>query len=77
MSKEVLDFNVNNCICEPYGCLEEATAKIKVKVGQLGSISLDLCTNCVKKFEIKESILEPVNRPLSNIGAIIAGGVPK
>jgi hypothetical protein len=53
MTKEVLDFQVNNGICEAYGCSQKATTKISVKVGQLGSISLDLCTNCTDKFDEK------------------------
>ena len=50
MTKEVLDFQVNNGICEAVGCFARATTKIKVKVGQLGSISLDLCNDCIGKF---------------------------
>ena len=51
MNKEVLDFQVNNSICEGYGCIEKAAAKIKVKVGNLGTISLLLCRKCVAKFQ--------------------------
>jgi hypothetical protein len=40
-----------NIICEGYGCFNKANTKINVKVGQLGTIPLDLCTNCVKKFD--------------------------
>jgi hypothetical protein len=76
MSQEVLDFPVNNSICEAHGCFEEATAKIKVKVGQLGSISVDLCSNCVKKFDIIWSLLDRFE-PLSNTGPIISGVVQK
>ena len=50
MNNEVLDSQVNNVICEGYGCFNKATTKINVKVGQIGTIPLDLCTNCVKKF---------------------------
>jgi hypothetical protein len=53
MNKEVIGFQVNN-ICEGYGCFEKATTKISVKVGQLGSISLDLCANCTEKFDVKD-----------------------
>jgi hypothetical protein len=65
MNKEVLDFQVNN-ICEAYGCFKKATTKISVKVGQLGSISLDLCNNCTKKFDQKGRMLESVHQPVSN-----------
>ena len=54
MNRELLDFQVNNT-CEAYGCFEKAATTIKVRVGHLGIIPLDLCANCVKKFdEIKE-----------------------
>ena len=55
MIKEALDFQVNNGICEAYGCSQIATTKISVKVGQLGTIPPDLCTDCVRKFD--ENIL--------------------
>jgi hypothetical protein len=54
MSKEVLDLQVYNSICEAVGCSEKATTKINVGVGNLGSISLDLCTNCVQKIVANE-----------------------
>jgi hypothetical protein len=54
MNNEVLHLEVNN-ICEGYGCFKKAATKIAVKVGQLGSISLDLCTDCVKKFDENSS----------------------
>jgi hypothetical protein len=41
---------VNNGICEAVGCFSPAEAQIKVKVGQLGNISLSLCNICVNKF---------------------------
>jgi hypothetical protein len=57
MTKEVMDSQVNN-ICEAYGCSHKATTKISVKVGQLGSISLDLCNNCTEKFDMCKTIAE-------------------
>jgi hypothetical protein len=51
MNKEVLHLQVNNVICEGYDCFNKATTTINVKVGQLGTILLDLCTDCVKKFD--------------------------
>jgi hypothetical protein len=50
MDKEIIDFQVNN-ICEAYGCFRKATTKISVRVGQLGTIPLDLCTDCMSKFD--------------------------
>jgi hypothetical protein len=58
MNKEVLGFQINNGICEASGCFKKATTKTKVKVGQLGSISLDVCANCVRKFDEKEQSSE-------------------
>jgi hypothetical protein len=51
MNKEVLHLQVNNVICEGYDCFNKATTTINVKVGQLGTILLDLCADCVKKFD--------------------------
>jgi hypothetical protein len=42
---------LNNSICEAFGCLSQATTKIIVNVGQKGTISLQLCENCVAKFQ--------------------------
>jgi hypothetical protein len=52
MDKEIMCFQVNKGICEAYGCFERATTQINVKVGQLGTIPLDLCFYCVKKFDV-------------------------
>jgi hypothetical protein len=51
MDKEIMCFQINKGICEAYGCFERATTQINVKVGHLGIILLDLCTDCVKKFD--------------------------
>jgi hypothetical protein len=53
MSKEVLDFPVNNSICEAVRCFEKATSQIVVKVGDQREIALNLCRNCIDKFEDK------------------------
>jgi hypothetical protein len=54
MDKQVMDSQVNN-ICEAYGCSQKATTKVNVKVGLRGTIPLDLCTDCVKKFDENSS----------------------
>lgn len=51
LTQNTLPATVNNIICEGYGCFKKATTRIDVKVGQLGSISLDLCANCTEKFD--------------------------
>ena len=50
---QTLDLVSNNCICEAVGCFEKATIDIKVEVGQGKKITLNLCKDCVKKFEDK------------------------
>jgi hypothetical protein len=55
-----------NIICEGYGCFKKAATKINVQVGQLGTIPLDLCADCVKKFDVTKNVLEQVEEPFSN-----------
>jgi hypothetical protein len=45
-----IPLEVNNGICEAAGCFLPAEVQLKVKVGQLGTILLSLCKNCVSKF---------------------------
>lgn len=42
------EFNVT---CEAAGCDSKARDKVIVKVGNLGVITLLLCSNCVPKFQ--------------------------
>jgi hypothetical protein len=51
-----MELQVNNTICEAVGCFEKATTKVNVKVGNLGSVSLDLCIDCVGKFDKNDNI---------------------
>ncbi len=70
MNNEVLYLQINNLICEGFGCFKKATTKINVKVGQIGTIPLDLCTDCVKKFDentpgksnLKQQLISPEYR---------------
>jgi hypothetical protein len=50
MNKNDSEFVINNVICEAVGCFAEARVQIEVRAGQLGTISLSLCKNCVSKF---------------------------
>ena len=50
MSKNRIDFQANNCICEAVECREQASQKIEVKVGNMGTVTLYLCSSCVGKF---------------------------
>jgi hypothetical protein len=42
--------DVNNSICEANDCTARATTQLSVSVGDLGNISLSLCSNCVTRF---------------------------
>jgi hypothetical protein len=53
MSHSTLSSEVNNSICEAYGCYAKATTEISVNVGELGTISLLLCKDCVNRFTEK------------------------
>lgn len=37
-------------ICEGLKCNEQATLKATVNVGQLGTVDLNLCRNCIMRF---------------------------
>jgi hypothetical protein len=37
-------------ICEGLRCNEQATVQVTLPVGELGTIELNLCKNCVPKF---------------------------
>jgi hypothetical protein len=50
---QTLDLVSNNGICEAVGCFKNATINIGVKVGQGKEITLNLCKDCVNKFEDK------------------------
>ena len=50
MNQCKMPLEVNNGICEAVGCILRAEVQLKVKVGQIGSISLFLCNICVNKF---------------------------
>jgi hypothetical protein len=54
MSENTISSEIYNVICEAYGCYAKATTEISVKVGQQGTISLQLCKDCVNKFTDKK-----------------------
>jgi hypothetical protein len=41
----------NKIVCEAIDCLSFATQEIKVSAGKFGTISLNLCNNCVNLFK--------------------------
>jgi hypothetical protein len=54
MDQQIIETEVNNDISEAVRCFAKATTEIAVKVGNLGTISLDLCEDCAKQFEDKD-----------------------
>ena len=50
MDDNYTDADANNLICEATRCFEKATNNIPIKVGNLGIITLLLCSNCLAKF---------------------------
>lgn len=51
MSQEHIHQDLNkNSICDAVNCSSRALVQIEAKVGQLGSITLSLCNDCVPKF---------------------------
>lgn len=40
-------------VCEGFGCSERATQEIKLSVGTLGKITLNICGKCQSKFIAK------------------------
>jgi hypothetical protein len=59
MSGSILNFVVNKNICEAVNCYAQATTNIKVKLGNSDrrTIALNLCNNCVKKFQEDDIVL--------------------
>jgi hypothetical protein len=51
MSQSRISSEVNKNICDALGCFAKATTEIAVKVGQQHTIMLNLCENCVAKFQ--------------------------
>jgi hypothetical protein len=54
MSQDIVPSKDNNKICEAVNCSAQAIKEIKVKVGNMGSITLSLCEDCQSKFLQKE-----------------------
>jgi hypothetical protein len=51
MNRYKLAKGLNNSVCEAVNCFSPAEVEFEVKVGQLGSISLSLCNDCIRKFK--------------------------
>ena len=61
------------CICDGFGCLNETLEKIDVTAGEYGTISLNLCSVCIKKFNRCNEEMNNANhrksRQMANGGA--------
>lgn len=51
MIKSTLSDQINKEICNGFNCSNIATEKISVSAGIFGTISLNLCNNCVNMFK--------------------------
>jgi hypothetical protein len=51
MSQDTKPTQFNKNLCECNGCTRVATTQIEVDVGDLGIIKLNLCENCIPKFQ--------------------------
>lgn len=56
MNKYNISTEINNRICEANDCKNIATNEIKADAGKFGKITLNLCKNCVHKFEVNYNI---------------------
>jgi hypothetical protein len=45
-------------ICEAVGCQEQATEQITVSAGELGTLILSVCSNCISKFIDKVEVVD-------------------
>jgi hypothetical protein len=55
MIKSSISDKINKEICNALGCSKNATEEISVTAGKYGTVSLDLCKNCVNLF--KEGVI--------------------
>jgi hypothetical protein len=53
MSNQSISQANNKNICNAFGCSSNATQKISVSAGTFGTISLNLCNNCIGLFKEK------------------------
>ena len=51
MSNNIKSKKINKEICNAFGCSNYATEKINVSAGKFGTISLNLCNNCITLFK--------------------------
>ncbi len=45
--------HANKIVCDALGCMNEATERVNIDAGKLGTFSLRVCSICVPKFEGK------------------------
>jgi hypothetical protein len=42
---------LNNHICQGFGCYQNAIVEVNVKVGKFGTHTFRLCSSCAKKLQ--------------------------
>lgn len=63
MSQDTQPTHVNKNSCDCNGCTRAATTEVAINVGELGIIKLNLCENCIPKFN------QPLTKETRNTGA--------
>jgi hypothetical protein len=61
MNRDVISLEANGNICDAADCFEEATTEFVVRVGNKGTLSLDLCKKCVTKFRDAQKSRRKIN----------------
>jgi hypothetical protein len=57
---KTLASQLDKSICDGFGCDREAKIEVRANVGELGTIDLILCENCVPKF--RKSIVNKIGK---------------
>jgi hypothetical protein len=65
-----LQSDIDNAICDGYGCYSRAKSELVVKVGLKKTISLSLCESCRAKFNDRSSIDATVQQQKSEIVSV-------
>jgi hypothetical protein len=65
-----LQSDIDNVICDGYGCYSRAKSQLVVKVGPKKTISLSLCESCKAKFNDHSRIDVTVQQQKSEIVSV-------
>jgi hypothetical protein len=50
MNQNTFPCDLSRVTCQAFGCLAQATIKIRVKIGNDRTMTLTVCKDCVTKF---------------------------